>query len=119
MKRYCTLAVCVSLLLISVPSLILAQPSTQGSAYEKGWTAYTSFEGSANSDGLVTDLNSSVGYNFTKMVGLDAGLPIYFVHNSINPSGFQTSNNGFGDIYADLHLKLDSPVVNYISTLRG
>lgn len=119
MKRYFVLAICVSLLLLAAPGRLSAQPSAQGSDSDKGWTSYASFEGSTNSDGQVMLLNSSVGYNFTKMWGVDAGLPIYFVHNSVNPQGFQTSNNGLGDIYADLRLKVKNPVVNYASTLTG
>lgn len=119
MKRHCVLAVCVWLVVMAIPSLLLAQGAAPAAEFEKGWTSYASFEGSSSTDGTVMDLTSSVGYNFTKMVGLDAGVPIYFVHNSVNPQGFQTSNNGLGDIFADLRLKLDGHAVNYTSTVTG
>jgi hypothetical protein len=119
MRRYCALVICVSLIVMAVPALLFAQaPPTTGES-EKGWTSYASFEGTSNSDGQVMQLNSSVGYNFTKMWGVDGGVPIYFVHNSVNPQGFQTSNNGLGDMFADLRFKLEGHAVNYASTLTG
>src|SRR5438445_8340201 len=63
----------------------------------KGFSSYTEFGGSSNSDGRVFELDSSVGYNFSKHFGLDMGLPIYFTQASSSTTGGSTSNNGGGD----------------------
>lgn len=84
------------------------------------WTE--SFSGSTNSTGQVMSLDSTVGYIFSSQVGVDAGIPVYFVHSSYtNSSGSTTttSNNGIGDLYAQLRLSFPNPVVNYRTVLTG
>src|SRR5438477_1913775 len=85
----------------------------------KGFTSYTEFGGSSNSDGRVFELDSSVGYNFSKHFGLDMGLPIYFTQASSSTTGGSTSNNGVGNPHVDLRLKFNNPAVNYGSVLTG
>jgi hypothetical protein len=84
---------------------------------EKGYTAYAEFGGTANSDGQVYRLDSSIGYNFSKHFGADLGLPIYFVRASSTTGSI--SNNSFGNPYLDLRLKFNNPAVNYGSVLTG
>lgn len=84
------------------------------------WTE--SFSGSTNSAGQVMSLDSTVGYVFSSRVGVDAGVPIYFVHASYtNSSGTTTatSNNGIGDVYAQIRLSFPNPVLNYWTVLTG
>jgi hypothetical protein len=84
------------------------------------WTE--SFSGSTNSAGQVMSLDSTVGYVFSSHAGVDAGIPIYFVHSSYtNSTGTTTttSNNGLGDIYAQLRLSFPNPIVNYGTVLTG
>jgi hypothetical protein len=83
-----------------------------------GWQWVEQFAGSANTDGQVMALTSSFGYNFSSHLGLVAGLPVYFVHNSSSTTG-ATSVNGIGDFFAGLRLSLPNPAVNYRMALTG
>jgi len=83
----------LSLLITAVPvaaqSNSASQPNSQD---DKGFTSYAEFGGSSDSDGRVFELDSSVGYNFTKHFGMDMGVPIYFVQASSSTTGGSTSN---------------------------
>jgi hypothetical protein len=93
-------------------------PARLSSADEKGWTAYLGFQGSSNTFGQVMDLDSNLGYNFGPHFSLDGGVPIYFVRGT-DALGNSVSNNGLGDMYANLRLKFRNPTVNYFTTLTG
>ena len=84
-----------------------------------GWQWVEQFAGSINTDGQIMALTSSGGYNFSSHVGLVAGLPVYFVHNSSSTTTPATSVNGIGDIFAGLRLSFPNPVVNYHMSLTG
>jgi hypothetical protein len=107
----------VAILLPALAGAGAAQSSKPNPQDEKGYTAYAEFGGTANSDGQVYRLDSSVGYNFSKHVGADLGLPIYFVRASSTTGSI--SNNSFGNPYLDLRLKFNNPAVNYGSVLTG
>src|SRR5712691_1833561 len=110
------------LLLFALTGSLAAQsnPAVQANPQDgKGFTSYTEFGGSSNSDGRVFELDSSVGYNFSKHFGLDMGLPIYFTQASSSTTGGSTSNNGVGNPHVDLRLKFSNPAVNYGSVLTG
>src|SRR5260370_20546381 len=65
-------------------------------------------------------LTSSGGYNFSSHVGLVAGLPVYFVHNtSSTTTTSATSVNGIGDFFAGVRLSFPTPAVNYRMALTG
>jgi len=55
------------------------------------------FEGNADSSERVLDLNSSVGYNFSKNWGADIGVPFTFVAVS-SSSASTTGTTGKGSI---------------------
>lgn len=103
-------------------ALLLFSPSALGQVTtgsgEKGWTSYESFGGSSDSAGVVTKLDTNIGYRFNRHFSADAGLPIYFIHASSSTSGL-TSTNGIGNFYVDLRLTVDNPALNFISNLRG
>ncbi len=84
----------------------------------KGWTLYEDFQGSSSSSGQVTRLDSVVGYQFNRFFAIDTGVPFYFVHTS-SSTGTTRNVNGLGDLYADLKLAFNNPIVNFASTLRG
>lgn len=96
---------------------VAAQPSTKDSARDTGFTAYAEFGGTSNADGQVYELNSSVGYNFSRHFGMDVGLPLYFVRASTSMGS--TSTNDIGNPYLGLRLKFLNPAVNFASTLTG
>ncbi len=88
---------------------------------EKGFVFYERFEGSSNTLGQVFKLDTSGGYNFNKHLGVDLGIPVYFVRNSATSSttGTSTTNNGIGNVYAVVRLTLNSPVLNYVTSIAG
>jgi len=102
-------------LLLSMPSMAQSKSESAASG-DVGWTSYVQFGGSTNTDGQIFQLNSSVGYTFTKHFGIDVGIPVYFVHAS---STTGVSGSGVGNPFADLRWKVLNPAVNYISGLTG
>ena len=84
-----------------------------------GWQWVEQFAGSINTDGQIMALTSSGGYNFSSHVGLVAGLPVYFVHNSSSTTTAAASVNGIGDVFAGLRLSFPNPAVNYRTALTG
>jgi hypothetical protein len=97
-----------------------AQTAPVESRTDIGWQWVEQFAGSANSDGQVMALTSSGGYNFSSHLGLVAGLPFYFVHNSSSTTTTSTTSvNGIGDFFAGLRLSFPNPAVNYRMSLTG
>jgi hypothetical protein len=96
----------------------MAQAPDPAGDNAKGWTLFEGVEDSSNSFGQVYRLDTTAAYAFNKYFGVDAGVPVYFVHASPSTSGMR-STNGLGDVYIDLNLTFLNPVVNYASALRG
>ncbi len=115
---------CFSLAWLVLASSASAQaPAPQPAGEEqqkqkKGFTLWERFDGSSNAEGQVMTLTSSVGYDFNKYFGVEAGVPVYFVRSTSAVSG-TTSSSGIGNFYAGLRLSLANPVVNYSSSLTG
>jgi hypothetical protein len=105
---------------IFIPGL-RAQTSTSEPPVRRsdvGWQWVEQFGGSANSDGQVMALTSTGGWNFNSHVGLFAGMPVYFVHNSSSTTG-TSSVNGIGDFFGGLRFSLANPILNYRMALTG
>jgi hypothetical protein len=115
--------------LISVVALLttvaVAQNASpnQKQTDETGWTSMMSFEGNANSQERVLDLDSTVGYNFDKHWDLDVGVPLSFVSSSTSTTTGSTSGksttalNSLGNIHTDVNYKTTGDFANYASTL--
>ena len=120
MKQLNLVVALLSLLITVVPvaaqSNSASRPNPQD---DKGFTSYAEFGGSSDPDGRVFELDSSVGYNFTKHFGMDMGVPIYFVLASSSTTGGSNSSNGLGNPHLDLRLKFNNPAVNFGSVLTG
>ncbi len=99
---------------------LYAQPPAGSNGDKRGFALYESFEGSSNSLGQVTRLNSAIGYNFNQYFSVDAGLPVYFINASDTAvaNGAQ-SGNGIGNVFVDLYITVNNPVVNYQSRITG
>src|ERR1700716_483911 len=83
-----------------------------------GLTLYTRTQGSSNQAGVVTKLDTNVGYNFSPHFGVDFGVPVYFIYPSTGKSASilgTRSRNGLGNVYLDLRYTLLKPVVNYVT----
>lgn len=112
----------VSLLLSAVLAALLlaAVPNLPAQSQEPGVTWYEEYRGSSTPLGQVTVLDSSVGYNFNPHLGVDVGLPVYFVHPGKDTlTNWKTWNDNFGDAYADVRVHVVSPLVNYTSVITG
>ncbi|HKR31119.1 MAG TPA: hypothetical protein VJT08_11605 [Terriglobales bacterium] len=96
-------------------------PPTQKPTEEAGWTSSMNFDGSANSQERVLDLDSTVGYNFGKHWGVDLGVPFSFVSSSTttttgtNSSKSTNALNSLGNVRTDLNFKTNGNVANYSS----
>jgi len=80
------------------------------------------FDGSSNTEGQVTLLDSSVGYLYGHHLFVDAGVPVYFVRaNTTTASGASTTNSftDLGDIYGQVRLSFPSPVLNFKTQFTG
>jgi len=107
---------CVAVLLVA--SFRLCAQNTESS---RGFTWYESFEGSVNSLGVVTRLDSTAGYNFDSHFSVAGGIPVYFVaaSSATRAATGNRSFNGIGNVYGEFTLTLDNPVVNFASTFTA
>jgi hypothetical protein len=96
----------------------VAQSGPQPAAEElTGFTSYVEFGGTANSQGQIYQLTTSVGYDFTPHLGVDVGVPFYFIRPAGSLGG--SSSNGVGNPFLDVRLKFLNPTVNFGSMLTG
>ena len=109
-----TVLVVIAALVGTAIAQTTARPAAQG---ETGFTSYVEFGGTSNSAGQIYAASTSVGYNFSQHLGMDFGVPIYFVRPSSTAGG--TSSNGVGNPFLDGRLKFLNPVVNFGSILTG
>ena len=114
------------LTLLTTATIAQNAPPNQKQTEEAGWTSWMSFDGSANSQERVLDLDSTVGYNFDKHWDVDMGVPLSFVSSSSpsttstgSTSGQSTSAslNSLGNIHTDVNFKAYGDLVNYASAL--
>src|SRR5437868_1993397 len=86
---------------------------------EQGWSFSGSFNGSANSDGIVTKAQPVLGYTFNNHIQTYAGLPFYFVNTSSTATGTTGGfMNGIGNAFLGFRLSVPNDAVNYSSTLE-
>jgi len=94
-------------------------------AQESGESGRFTFEGrlqgSRNSLGNVTRLDTSAGYLFTRHWSLSFGVPYYFVNpsSSTQASTGTSPFNGVGNVFSELRFALSNPLANYVSTVTG
>jgi hypothetical protein len=114
------LAFLSTMVLSTYNAKIAAQSSEDSPGEGKGFALYQRFQGSSNTLGQITKLDTTLGYNFNQYFGIDAGLPFYFVHSSTTSSTMGTSSQlGIGNAYVDLRLTLNNPALNFASTITG
>jgi hypothetical protein len=91
-------ATLASSFLLSVSSLAQAVPpvATKTAAEGKGFTWTETYEGSGNTDGFITDINSTMGYIFNEHFSMDMGVPYLFISRSSSKTG-TTSAAGMGN----------------------
>jgi hypothetical protein len=100
-------------------TLVLSQAAVAAETGEdgNGFLLNERIQGSASTLGLITKFDTSAGYQFNRYLAVEAGLPVYFVNPSSSFSqatGTQAAT-GIGNVYADVRLSLENPLVNYTS----
>jgi hypothetical protein len=97
----------------SVPS---AASKTAGE--EKGFTLTESYEGSGNTDGFITDINSTVGYIFNPHFSINMGVQYLFVSPSTSKTG-ATSASGMGNPSLGFRYSRKGPLFDFSTGLNG
>ncbi len=87
----------------------------------RGFSLSERFQSSINTLGAVNELDSRLGYQFNSHLGVDGGLPVYFVRpaNSVSGAGPAAASNGIGNVYGQARLTAANPLLNFESTLTG
>jgi len=116
MKRHHVFAVLVLISVVSASASAQSAPKPAAEA-STGFTSYAEFGGSANSEGQIYQITTSLGYDFTSHFGVDGGVPFYFVRPSSSTGA--TSTNGLGNPFVDVRVRYALPIVNFGSVLTG
>jgi hypothetical protein len=97
----------------------LQAQSATPAAESHGFTLFEEFRGSTSNQGQFTILDTSVGYDFNRHVGIDLGVPYYFFRATPNvtPGERHFWDNTLGDPYADLRLTFENRVLNYATVI--
>jgi len=77
---------------------------------------YEKFEGSAASGADVFDMNTSIGYDFNRIFGVETGVPVYFVTPAPSAKLLSSQSNGIGDMYIDFRFALSNALFDFTST---
>ena len=115
----CLLSVVVLPTLLSVSAV--AQDRAQGpnpGVEQSGFTWTETFEGSGNTDGLITDINSTVGYAFGEHFAVNLGVPYFFIEPSTSKTG-ATSANGLGNPYLSLRYSTKASALDFSTSVNG
>jgi hypothetical protein len=94
----------------------LAQDTLPTSKEKHGLTLYEKFEGSTSAGADVFDMNTSIGYDFNRFLGMDLGVPVYFVTPPSTSRLIASQSNGLGNAYMDVRLTLNTPLFDLTST---
>ena len=106
--------VAVFILLMGASALRAQSPESPAYQPEQGFDIYEEFRGSASNQGQFLILDSDIGYDFNRYVGMDIGIPVYFNHLTPplegQPYGWQQQ---LGDPYWDLRLSFNNHILDY------
>ena len=113
-SRYTLLTVSAAFLFIclATTSLSAQWEAPQQSENYKGFTAFEETRASTSKSGQFVVLDTNIGYDFSRHVGMDIGIPVFFIRPTITGLP-QQWNNEIGDPYGDLRLTFDNRVLNY------
>jgi hypothetical protein len=102
-------------LFVAAPIPVHAQDSVDP---VRAFTIHQTFQGSSSSYGQILKLNTNVGYEVGKHVGIDGGIPFYFVNNPSEEATSPGSISGFGNVYAALRVAFTGRL-NYTSSITA
>jgi hypothetical protein len=105
---------------VAAACFVAAVGNLHAQSQEKGFNWSEEYRGSSTDLGQVTVLDSSLGYNINKYLGISVGLPVYLVHPAQDSlTNWHSWNDNFGDAYAKLRINWPNRFVNYSSTITG
>ena len=119
--RYQSLLLVVALLFllaVSAAPQAMPQGKTKAGVEQQGLTWTETYEGSGNSDGFITDINSTVGYSFGKHFAMDMGVPYLFIEPSTSKTG-TTSAYGTGNPYLGLRYSTKGSALDFSTSLNS
>lgn len=121
MKFACRLlAILVCSCLLAATALAEAGPSaaTKTASEEKGFTLMETYEGSADADGFISDINSTAGYIFNPHFSISMGVPYLFVSPSTSKTG-ATSASGMGNPSLGVRYSKKGPLFDFSTGMNG
>jgi hypothetical protein len=87
---------------------------------DKGLVLVETIQGTSDTLGMITKLDTAVGYRFGRHFEMDAGIPAYFVHaSSTSTAAGLSSGNGIGNAYLDLQFRLSKSAASFVSSITG
>ena len=120
LKQFWKILRCVSLAVGLASALVCNLDASESTSEVKRFTFNGAIQGSANSNAQVNRLETSVGYNFSRKLGIDFGLPFYFVNSNLstdpNLNGFRS---GLGNAFVTLRATPTLTNWNYVSSLTA
>ena len=124
MKVHCRLfAILAGSCLLAVSALGEAVPAAAGktAVEEKGFTLTETYEGSGNTDGFITDIDSTVGYIFNPHFSINMGVQYLFVNPSSSNSSKTgaTSASGLGNPSLGFRYSRKEPVLDFSTGVNG
>ena len=84
----------------------------------KGFTWTETYEGSGNTDGFITDINSTTGYIFNKHFSMNIGVPYLFISPSSSKTG-TTSVAGMGNPNVGIRYSRNGQLLDFSTSLNG
>src|SRR5438874_3037441 len=100
-------------------SSVCLSAQTRHAVEDKGFTAFEEFRSSTSDRGQLLALDTSIGFDFNRYVGVDIGAPYAVIRATPSDSAGERHSwdNHWGDPYADLRLSLDSRRLNYATVM--
>jgi hypothetical protein len=115
----CLLLAVVLPSLLAVSAVAQARPQAAAKdAEQNGFTWTETYEGSGNSDGFITDVNSTAGYTFSKHFAVVMGVAYLFFQPSTSKTG-ATSANGMGNPYLGLTYSAKRSALDFSTSLNS
>lgn len=103
---------------MSAVSQAVPQGAAKSGIEQQGFTWTETYEGSGNSDGFITDVNSTIGYVFGKHFAADIGAPYLFINPSSSKTG-TTSAYGIGNPYLGLKYSAKGSALDFSTSLNS
>lgn len=84
-------------------------------AARQGLSVSERFEGSSSDGANIFDLNTTVGYDFTRFFGVDVGVPVYVETPDPATTLVASQADGLGNAYLDFRFSWDTPLLHFSS----